>query len=288
MTEEKKPDQRTNILYMTTDCNLDCTYCYEAEKRHQKGFEHFKLTFQQIDDYVATLEENERDVKSSTVVIMGGEPTLAHEEIEYTVEKIIESSKRLNKNYFCTFTTNAIKMGNSAYFKKLTDLFKYSTENGFKITPEISYDGKYGQKNRIFPNGTDSTDIVLGVCQKLDREGIEFDISAVVSELNHDKLVEETIRFNEMFTNSLNKITWSFAFQALDDAFGVGYTRKIMKEYRPYMLELYKKYGRPVCPLCCGVCTRCHKGNFIGNSYLSPTKDIIYKAQHTEEAFNQF
>jgi len=286
----KTQTQRTNILYLTTDCNLDCTYCYEANKRNQEGFVHFELTEAQIDEYVEEIERTEGTVKSSTVVIMGGEPTMAHAQIEYVIEKMIQSAKKLNKGYYCTFTTNGIKLGNSAYYKKLMDLFQYANENGFTIIPEISYDGKYGQKNRVFPNGTDSTEIVKGVVHKLNKDGIKFDISAVVTDLNHDKLIEETIRFFETYKNSLNKLTYSFAHQELDTAFGLGYSRQIMKEYRPYMVQLFKKYNIPICPLTCGAdaCTRCEKGNFIGNRYLSPTLGILTKDQHTEEAFSQF
>lgn len=289
MSEELK--QKVNIVYLTTKCNLECEYCYESNKRNQPDFEHFTVTQKQIDEFIDELEEREGGIKSSTIVIMGGDPSLAIPELEYMVEKVLESTKKMNKDYYATFTTNGVLLNNDEYYKKLWHILDYSTKNGFRLELEISYDGA-GQELRKFPNGSSSRQIVENVLDKLTEDKRPFCISSTVTEKNYDILVEEAIRMFETYPTCIN-LSFSFAFQRLDDYLGTDAGFKLKNAYMPVMRELYKIYKIPICGLACGQgkyegCDDCDKSTFDGNRYLSPTKGILTKDQYTEDEFGQF
>jgi len=288
---DKIDTQKVNIVYLTTKCNLECEYCYESNKRNQPDFVHYTVTKDQIDDFISELEKREGMVQSSTIVIMGGEPTLAIPELEYFIDKVLESSKKMNKQYYATFTTNGVLLNNDNFYCKFLELVKYSKENGFNLELEISYDG-IGQELRPFPDGSSSVDIVSGVIEKLSNDKILFRISYTVTEKNYNMLVEEAVKIFEKYKTCI-KLSYSIAYQRLDDNFGSGFAKRLVGMYKPIMRELYNIYHIPICGLACGEgeyngCNECNKSTFNGNRYLSPIQGIITKDQYTEDVFGQF
>ena len=283
--------QKVNIIYITTKCNLECEYCYESNKRNQPDFEHFTATYKQIDEFIEELERTEGDIQSTTIVVMGGDPSLAVPELEYLIAKVLESTKKMNKHYYATFTTNGVLLNNDVYYKKLLKVLDDSTKNGFKFDLEISYDG-IGQELRAFPNGKSSRAVVENVLAKLEKDKYKFCISCTVTEKNYDKLVEEAVRMLETYKSCIN-LSFSFAYERIDQFVGDGAGFEYAEKYKPYMRELYKIYGIPICGLACGEgheygCLDCDKSTFDGNRYLSPTKGILTKDQYTEDNFGQF
>ena len=283
--------QKTNIIYLTTKCNLECDYCYESNKRNQPEFEHFTCTEEQIDEFIDELEVTEGKIQSTTIVIMGGDPSLAIPELEYLIAKVLESTKKMGKHYYACFTTNGVLMNNDAYYKNLMGIIKKATADGFAMEIEISYDG-IGQELRKYPNGQTSRKEVEAVINKLNDDKHDFCISYTVSEKNYDKLIEEAITIFEKWSYCHN-LSYSFAFERIDEHLGPNFGFQIAEEYKPSMRELYKIYGVPICGLACGAgneygCLDCDKSTFDGNRYLSPTKGILTKDKHTEEKFSQF
>lgn len=278
----------TNIIYLTTDCNLDCDYCYEAIKRHAPDFEHFKVTEQAIDEYIEELELREGKVPSSTIVIMGGEPTLAQQEFEYLIDKVVASAKKMKKEYHGLYTTNAILLNNPKFYKSFMDNIAKADKHGFDIKVEISYDG-VGHTLRKFPNGKSSKEIVENVLQKLTDDKHLFCISYTVHEGNYLNLCEDAIRIMEKYP-SLDRLSFSVAYQRLDDELDVesGIGLRLIKEYAPLMKQIFAVYKKPICPLVCGDCRICSKGNYVGNRYLSPTKGILTAEKTTSKLFDQF
>ena len=283
--------QKTNIIYLTTKCNLECEYCYESHKRNQPDFKHYTVTEEQIDEFIAELEENEGDIQSTTIVIMGGDPSLAVPELKYLINAVIKSSKKMNKQYYATFTTNGVLLNNSEYYDQLLKILNDAEKDGFTLKLEISYDG-IGQELRKYPNGQSSQKEVENVLARLKNEERPFRISYTVSEKNYDKLVEEAVRIFETYP-TCDKLSFSFAFERIDMHLGGGVGFQIKDEYKPIMRELYKVYGIPICGLACGEgqeygCLECDKSTFDGNRYLSPTKGILTKEKYTEDNFSQF
>ena len=76
-------EQRTNVIYLNTDCNLRCEYCYEDDSRNGLPDQQI-LTTIDIDNFLNEIAEREKGCVS-TIVIMGGEPFLKFHLIEYTI-----------------------------------------------------------------------------------------------------------------------------------------------------------------------------------------------------------
>ena len=282
-------EQRTNVLYLTTECNLSCLYCYEHLKKQEGDFEDFTVTKKQIDDFVTELELQEGDINNTTVVVMGGEPTLALEEFDYLCTKLNESGEKLEKTYYGCFTTNGVKMYTEKGYNEIMDLIKKHRTKHIQLELEISYD-RSAHDQRIYHNGKSSREHVETVLKRLNKEKSEFCISCTVTEKNWDILLEEAIYMLEE-NPYCTKLSFSFAYELLDNYFQKPYFgEQIKEEYMAPMRELYLKYKVPICGLACGegYCELCDNSNFAGNRYLSPTKGILIADSTTYRKFNQF
>lgn len=279
-------EQRTNVIYLTTKCNMACEYCYEGNGEEDYDLKEAFLTNEQIDEFVDEMEKMEGSIPSSSISFMGGEPTLAYDGLSYIIDRIIESTKKLGKTYSAVMTTNGVLLDNESYYTKFINLIRYAKDNGFFIDIEISYDGT-GHHLRKFRNGSPTQEIVKRVIDKLERNGERFRISYTVSEQNYLVTIEEVIGFLETYKNLIN-ISCSIAFARLDKFLEPGAGFKIKDEFKPYMKELYGIYNIPICGLSCGPCRRCKTATFRGNRYASPTKGIMIADAVTSKKFNQF
>lgn len=272
--------QRTNVIYLNTDCNLRCEYCYEGDSR--KGLsDQVHLTSEGIDSFLKEISDREKNLVS-TIVIMGGEPFLRFDLVEYIVNKCIKTSK----GWGIALVTNG-----TLFTPKILDKFKHLLEScklsKTFLSLEISYDGS-GQHRRKWPDGSSSRDVVENCIDNLSNNNIPFKISYVVHRDNYKNVIIDAIRIFERWP-SLQRFLVGFAFEDLDKALNsqmVG--QRIRDELTPYFKELYKIYKKPICGLLCDVCGLCKRENFSGNSYLSPTTGISYDVKETKHKFHQF
>ena len=47
---------KTNIIYLTTRCNLRCDYCFEAGKREVNPVPQKDTTIERMDEFIAEIE----------------------------------------------------------------------------------------------------------------------------------------------------------------------------------------------------------------------------------------
>ncbi len=250
---------------------------------------HKNITKPQIDEFVDELEEREMGAAATTVVVMGGEPTLMPEEFEYLIERLILSTKKNNKAFYCTYITNAVRLHDQQYYDDFLKLVKHAHENRIIVHIEISYDG-VGHSLRNFHNGESSQEMVEGVLKRLTNDGVGFNISYTVTEENYDKLVEESILIFETHP-TIHKLIFSFDYKRLDDFLRTkdikcdmpsGRGDMLKNEYKPYMTELYKIYNKPICPMVCGSCGECHFDLYDGLHYMSPSKGVLFDEYNRE------
>ena len=280
---DKTGQQRTNIIYLTTACNLRCEYCYEKNSR--EGLEdQINLTTDQIDSFFDEILEREKDVKSSSIVIMGGEPFLRFNLIKYIVAKTVQLSQ---KSWGILLTTNATLFNDKIIkdLKYLMDLCDRSQNVVFSL--EISYDGS-GQEKRKWPDGSSSRQIVENAIDSISSNNIPFRISYVVQDLNYNNVVEDIITILERW-KGIRRISIGYAYLLLDEKLkGQRIADSIRKRLIPYLIQVFKIYNVPICDHVCMICGKCKKSNFVGNSYLSPSTGISYDDKSTEHAFSQF
>lgn len=279
LNPKKEVKQRTNVIYLTTDCNLKCTYCYEEKSRNTLNNSNL-CTVEDIDDFLKEICVRERE-KTSTIVIMGGEPLLTFDLVQYT---ILSCMRIPNKGFGISLVTNATLLTDSK-IKILKSLMEKGKDFNVNISLEISYDGS-GQKNRIFKNGKSTKELIEQKLKKLEEYNIPFKISYTVHDGNYNNVLEDVITILE--TIKCYRITIGYAYQILDEKLNeINVGKNLKRKLIPYFNILFDKYKIPICGHTCGVCRICDK-SFEGNSYLSPTTGITYDKKKTEHEFRQF
>jgi len=285
--KENTSKQRTNIIYLNTDCNLRCTYCYESSSR--KGLpDQIDCTPAMIDEFLAEICTREKNV-ISTIVIMGGEPFLRFDLIQYTIARAFQlSGPNKHKGFGISLITNATLFNNKK-LNSLKSLIEKVKKNNVNVNIEISYDCS-GQFKRKFPDGSNSKTLVEKSINSLIEKKIPFKIIYTVHSSNYNNVVKDIIYILEKWKSEyLFRITIGYAYQELDDVLKIQNAGKNIKtKIIPYMESIFKKYRKPICGHVCHLCKICNHNNFIGNSYLSPTTGITYDKKQTEHKFKQF
>ena len=161
-TNNNKEDRCRNITFVVTEeCNLRCSYCYQANKTFKTMT---KETAKQAVDFILDkkLINGYYDPDTSPSVILdfiGGEPLLNIDIIDYIVEyfkfKTFEMNHPWSENYFINITTNGTLYNN----KNVQDFLK---RNKGKVNTGITIDGnkRLHDSCRKFPDGSGSYDIV--------------------------------------------------------------------------------------------------------------------------------
>ncbi len=281
--DDKEGSTRTNVVYLNTDCNLRCEYCYEKDSR--EGLEdQANCTEKQIDAFLNEIQQREKG-RNSCIVIMGGEPLLKFDLLEYLIRRAMSMYKP--EGWAIPVTTNGLMfLSNkliSRYQTLMDDVGKCRT---VIHDIEISFDVS-GQYRRKMPDGSDSRPYVERAIKKVDEINFPYRFSYTVHKGNHANIIQDLVYLLETYPKA-RRIAVSWAYQELDDEFGSGYAKQLKNKIRPYGNHLFKMYNRPICDCCCSVCRLCDKSSSVGNSYLSPTEGILYADKNTKNKFNQF
>ena len=272
-------ENRVNVLYLTTRCNMACDYCYEEASRLNLP-EQINIKEDDIDKYLEEIRCRERNC-SSTVVIMGGEPFMNLKMLNYTIKRMGSIKHKWGVSIItnCTLLDNKLQM--------IKDLLRIKKENT-SITFELSYDAS-GHFRRVYRNSTVSTkNRVEEVILKFVENRIPFKISYTLHRDNYHNFVKDYIYMCEKFgTKYMTAVKLSVNCVELGEMFKGGYEEACDK-LRPYANVLVKKYGVIICDLVCGtLCHKCDKSNFVGNSYCGPS-GITYDESKTEKGFDKW
>jgi uncharacterized protein len=134
---------KTFIIWMTTDCNMNCTYCYEGrDKKHINISEDIlQQTLLFIQKYMASYQDEEL-----VVDFHGGEPLLQYDKVIYAVKTLRE---KYGEGIRFGITTNGTIMTDNV-LKLLTNEFDYS------LTVSLDGEEKYHNMNRKMKTGEGS------------------------------------------------------------------------------------------------------------------------------------
>jgi len=164
------------ILIVTEDCNIRCKYCiYSDNYPHVKTYTKEKMSFevaQKAIDYYIELHQIRIDSgfrRKPIITFYGGEPLLEFE----LIKKVVEYCKYNMYDVIFFATTNATVMTD--------EMIDFIVENNIVIT--FSLDGyKYNNdRNRVFPNGKGTHDIIMRNITKLQNEKRKRGIEHVIS-----------------------------------------------------------------------------------------------------------
>lgn len=153
------------ILGVTENCNLRCKYCifsgnYEDMRTHSKYRMTEEIAIAAVKYFIENMKEWRKysPEKKSVVSFYGGEALL---ELPL-IKKVVDYVHSQNFDTAFALTTNGTLLND--------DNIKYLVDNDFMVS--VSFDGpeELHDRNRVFPNGSGSYEIVYNNIQKLNAE----------------------------------------------------------------------------------------------------------------------
>lgn len=147
-------------LIISRNCNLDCKYCFEKQKKRElMAIEQSQAIIDFIDSYVKNDFVFEKDYIH--IDFNGGEPLLN----ERFIYNFIKLSKSLHKDFNYSLTTNGILIND--------ELLELVRENDIHV--QISLDGEKNihDLNRTFYNGKGSFDLVFKKLLGIKKMGLD-------------------------------------------------------------------------------------------------------------------
>lgn len=143
------------VIHLTEKCNLSCKYCFEGEKGIRNMDENT------VEKLILFIKRN--GYMKFTIRFFGGEPTMNLSLMRYILERMDEEfpeAKGYEKSY--NLFTNAVNVPDD-----LIEMVK-----NWKIGCFVSMDGtpQMHDRNRIFPNGAGSYEIVKDNALRLQKE----------------------------------------------------------------------------------------------------------------------
>lgn len=183
------------VIWMTLNCNLSCSYCYENDKKNKI------INMETINDTINFINKTYEFDNELYVQFHGGEPLLEFEKIEYITNKLNYS---INKKIKYSMTTNGTL---------LTDeMAQFFTRNEFDIT--ISIDGNINShdKNRKYINGDGSFNDVLKNIYILHKYYRNFRLRMTVTRNNIENFYS-----NVLYLSNLGEVAINYVIDVYDE-----------------------------------------------------------------------
>lgn len=189
-----------NFTFQVTEgCSLNCTYCYQFNKKPTK------MTFEIAKEFIDHLLKDDygyiNRYNSPAIIIefIGGEPLMEVELIRKIYEYFLEQCYELNHPWFTLHRLSICSNGMQYFDEEVQDFFKEYAHN---ISFNISIDGnkELHDSCRIQPNGEGSYDVDMVALNHYNRnytpernskmtlapENISHLFESVVDFINHD------------------------------------------------------------------------------------------------------
>jgi len=174
-------DLSTLFLVVTNRCNFACKYCFEESNLVKE----YKDMSPEIADEVVTwfVRESRKSKKQRWIFFYGGEPLLNYPAIKRTYQTVnyLRQSGLASKIFF-NITTNATLITDEV----IADALENETTFG------ISIDGYKTVHNlgRVFSDGSDSFDAVIGGLKKIKEAGCDYSCIVTVGKHNVEHLTD--------------------------------------------------------------------------------------------------
>jgi uncharacterized protein len=195
------------LLDVTHDCNFRCRYCsfsgnYDVFRTHTHQHMDSETAFRAVELYFSYIEEGSlvNPLREPTIGFYGGEPLLNFSLIKEIVEYVTQKySNDYDIQY--TLTTNG---------SLLTDeVINFLLDHNFIIL--ISIDGPKSEhnRNRIFPDGSGTFDIIMKNVERLTKSAASRNDSSIHSRMfalvTYD-IKTDLLKVKEFFDNQISLI----------------------------------------------------------------------------------
>ena len=162
-------------IYLTTECNFQCTYCYEE---YTKCLILDKEMLKDILDFIIDLESN-KDSDAFAVNFMGGEPLLKKELIYQAVNYIKEKCKKKVLYYI---TTNGSLLNE--------EMISWMKENDFFVRISIDGNKETHKKNRLQKDGNSAYATIMQNLKFIKKSGLKYTIRMTVANNTLDQIYD--------------------------------------------------------------------------------------------------
>jgi sulfatase maturation enzyme AslB (radical SAM superfamily) len=240
-----------NTLYLTNQCNLACTYCYEDLANKEKE----KLSYEQLKKNIDLVFERENDDAQTLFILFGGEPTLVWDKCKYAVEYALSKKENCHFNMI----TNGIKFLDNEFAKEFKN-YKYNKY----ISLDVSFDGS-GNSERIYHSGKKSSDDMIKVFEQFRKYKMKWRLRYTINKENVDNIVEDLIELYVKYKPE--RLITSVAWTTLKNSD----TKKIsIAKEKLRLLWQNNMISSPVCDMFCDICDGC-------------SNTLDYKAYYNED-----
>lgn len=168
-------------LYLTENCNLKCSYCYEGDDKRKK-----MLNIDNLNKAIGFMIHNNPQGEKIDLTFLGGEPLL-NKKMIYKCMNIIKQKYPESKDIFkFHITTNGVLLD-----KDLIELFK---KHGVDVSISIDGDKRTHNLNRQSKDGADVYDrIIKNMCLMRELQ-LDFFVRMTVAE-NNVKFLYENLQY---------------------------------------------------------------------------------------------
>lgn len=168
-------------LYLTDDCNLKCSYCYEGNRKNKNYMN--EATLEKVLDYIV---ENNLPNDSIDLLLLGGEPLLNKKAFFKIVNIINQKYAGIKHLFRFQTTTNGILLDERT--------IDFIAKNRIELSISIDGDKETHNLNRKSVSGKDVYDIIFSNMEKLIHSGINFAVRMTVT-TNNVHLLYHNVRY---------------------------------------------------------------------------------------------
>ena len=204
-------------LYMTTDCNFKCQYCYEDYHNH------YQLNEKTLVDSLEFMM-NYGDRGKVLIDFLGGEPLLKKDLIYKAVAYIKDNYPEREVKYY--ITTNCSMMDDR--------FIAFMKENHFTV--RLSFDGnkETHDLNRVAKDGVSCYEKIFENIMKVKDSGLNFSVRMTVTENTIPYMFENICYLHE---HGLDNIPKFYQGNSFGCAVITGYLSNYEDEYEQAILQ---------------------------------------------------
>lgn len=181
MTDEIKELKMECTLYLTDDCNLQCSYCYEGNKKHKSYMS--EATLDKVLEFIVS---NNLPNDSIEILLLGGEPLLNKKAFFRIIDIVNQKYTKIKSLFHFQTTTNGVLLD-----EKTIDFIE---NNNIDLSISIDGDRETHNLNRKSVSGKDVYDIILLNMERLIQRKINFSVRMTVTD-NNVRLLYQNVKY---------------------------------------------------------------------------------------------
>ena len=176
-------------IYLTTNCNFQCKYCYENFANREE------ISEEKLIETIDWIYQSDSSRKVS-ITFMGGEPLIKENLIKKAVEYIYDKYKERENVFF--ITTNASLLN--------SEIISFMEKYRFRVRVSLDGTEKTHNLNRYGKNGTTYYEIILDNIKKLLKSNCITSIRATIAKNTISNIFENVKFFTEIGIKDISMI----------------------------------------------------------------------------------